>query len=607
MRNAGCLVLIMAVFFLRQDAKILRKYQQPLVSLERLSNPIEIGVLNTGNDELNTDENAPKISKPLHRPFLILHVGPPKTATTTFQQGFFENREALGRDDNLMYVGQPPKARQPRITSWQDDRNNTETTLISYPMNMLVPFPKKDACKHLKHHLKHKRNVVVSSEHFTSHWFMGDIQSSSQASRFVKLYDLLFLRNGANTKCKDPARYKVNKDENTLEQVWNDDTSQQFAFDVKIVVTYRHYFEWLPSFYYQWELVNHPNNVPTLRQFIEDALDKLPQQYFEEHNDYDKTNLWHHDAFTTPQRVHGPLYSYLRWSSPAALRNRVELFDLHQQQFEIGNDENKEQQQQQHGLFTKLICQSIPAPNLCHQRRDEDAANIKEQRVRVKTNSRHVFRTGLLNDMLVKQIHSKARDYFPELKRNKTQVPRTYNFDPTRNIYLTKEMQRPNPNFRPVELNFYYWAQQQQNKTNQHDDKVLCLSAEQLDRFRLVSWNMLVHLHYLARQSSHEHYVVPESTLLDHPLLLAPHIPATGNSNSKNPSRVDWKRLQQAHDDAFWEAFNQGIYCELDWEALMDNDEFVETVFYSQSYDKISARKRREIQQHLGIKRPTPE
>ena len=59
--------------------------------------------LDTNNTRNNTHRTT--ATKPT-RPYFILHVGPPKTATTTIQCGLNFYNELLAKEDNYYYLGQ---------------------------------------------------------------------------------------------------------------------------------------------------------------------------------------------------------------------------------------------------------------------------------------------------------------------------------------------------------------------------------------------------------------------------------------------------------------------------------------------------------------------
>ena len=221
----------------------------------------------------------------------------------------------------------------------------------------------------------------------------------------------------------------------------------------------------------------------------------------------------------------------------------------------------------------------------------------------MKTTAKSAIETGILSDMLIRQLIIRAKESFPELgkspkasKGGKSQkaVKSVYSdkFDPKQNVLWLPFGGPPlaNKNIGPMEMNFYVWATKHRNKDDDNPP-VLCLDQTSLDRLRLASWNMLLHLHYLDSQSTHDHYV-PDRTnnnnMPKYPLLFAPFVRSVSNGNIHDiPSPKDWKRLRKAHDDAFWESANNGKYCELDLDRLFDDDDFVGTVFYSREYETL--------------------
>ena len=144
--------------------------------------------------------------------------------------------------------------------------------------------------------------------------------------------------------------------------------SSTFLFDVKVVVTYRHYFNWLPSNYYNQEIhskVVPPSlaEPPSLIHYVKKELWSLGEDY---HSDgkLDFTNTTFLENYSLMlNRNHGTLYAYLRWSQPRSLHDRVEVFDMHQQQI-IPSDVNVNVTSTD--ILHDFVCQALPdAANTC--------------------------------------------------------------------------------------------------------------------------------------------------------------------------------------------------------------------------------------------------
>jgi len=146
-----------------------------------------------------------------------------------------------------------------------------------------------------------------------------------------------------------------NDDDNT----YNDDV---FGFRVKIVLTYRHFFQWLPSYHYQifnsaggnlqkefqsggnHTYQTHYRYVPGIVDFIEDFLlydidgdgksDGINGTNCNG-NGNGNGNQTHH-CHSIPQ-IHkyrglsGSLFAYQKWTTRPELYHRIDIFDLHQQ------------------------------------------------------------------------------------------------------------------------------------------------------------------------------------------------------------------------------------------------------------------------------------
>mmetsp|Transcript_32718 Transcript_32718/g.79509 ORF Transcript_32718/g.79509 Transcript_32718/m.79509 type:complete len:523 (-) Transcript_32718:307-1875(-) len=142
-------------------------------------------------------------------PTLTLHVGPPKTATTSIQCGLHHWSEELAVEDSIYYIGKPCPRTGPLP--------NNETTLNGHKLLMCL-IDGNTHCggydefhKRLQRHKSVNHDVVYSNEGFANHLVDEDVA-----------WDAL----------------------KSLLKGWN----------VRIVIGYRHYFEWIRSLYYQQTL-----------------------------------------------------------------------------------------------------------------------------------------------------------------------------------------------------------------------------------------------------------------------------------------------------------------------------------------------------------------
>mmetsp|Transcript_10095 Transcript_10095/g.29741 ORF Transcript_10095/g.29741 Transcript_10095/m.29741 type:complete len:330 (+) Transcript_10095:21-1010(+) len=119
------------------------------------------------------------------RPWLILHVGPPKTATTTIQDGLFEMAEQMARDDNIYFLGGTLHKRKdvPIIRGSSASNFSTPSNFTVFRIIDLIPYGQGrtwtkrtnyvEFSKALREHQKMGHNVVLSDELYTSAPFMN--------------------------------------------------------------------------------------------------------------------------------------------------------------------------------------------------------------------------------------------------------------------------------------------------------------------------------------------------------------------------------------------------------------------------------------------------
>jgi len=258
------------------------------------------------------------------RPWLIVHVGPPKTATTTIQEGFITDpiMTKLALEDNLYYagmkLGKPTTFRLGSNSNINSNSNTTSSTpstssslsmsITTLPMKTIIGM-KESFAELLEEHRAAGRNVVISSEHYTSRlnhgWFWD------------RMFDHTFLRNrtddndndndndndfdydedfddgtddnddGARTSTTSTTSTRTTTTSTTSTTSTSNDFDSEgdeplFGFRVKIVVAYRHFFSWLPSLHYQHyklfpkyirnDEMKRNRYIPGLVEYIEDYL-----------------------------------------------------------------------------------------------------------------------------------------------------------------------------------------------------------------------------------------------------------------------------------------------------------------------------------------------
>jgi hypothetical protein len=244
-----------------------------------------------------------------NKPYFILHVGPPKTATTTLQCGLEELSEELAQKDSYYYVGKlcPGSSRK------KDTNPSTNTTLNGHHLMMTLLQGKntsrgyKDLQSKMEWHLRQGNNMILSLEAMSSH-------------------------------LKD--RTKVWRVFLPLFQGWR----------VRIVVGYRHYFDWIPSMYFQnhagpkYKRWSHEKNGQVQPSFY-DYLD----QHLETWDKRKDASDFSYDADVWSLGQHLTLASFQKFAKHF---EDVMIFNLHQQGDPV----------------TNFVCQMLPTArngNVC--------------------------------------------------------------------------------------------------------------------------------------------------------------------------------------------------------------------------------------------------
>ena len=583
------------------------------------------------------------------RPWMVVHVGPPKTGTSTIQSALMRYAPDLAGLDNAVWLGSGSNRPACLEYNISDDRNylshdphfdptrsnNTpgggggETSYFShYPMsNYVTGFrPKKKFVREVLTHHREGRNIIVSSEHFTSRQPPDDMMDK----RFDGLFDYQFLRNGGE-KAREYTEAEVTDDENEKgsEGKASDvtecdvlypgrrllprtdrtiDESPTFGFDVSIVVTYRHFFQWSPSHYFQSELINKKNGHLSRIGYIENALSGLGEKYTSDDrllSDWPEEDIDHRPDLDI---IHGSLYSYLLWSSQPSLRNRVRVFDMHQQPLVRSGDHDVNNQTKP-DIFREFVCQALPnAPQTCAM----VSQGVTAKTVRVRKKSEDLVSslvTGKLTDTEQLQLKFAAMERFG-LKdtRKKNQKPLPFETpDPEESILGTR-----NSNSK-LSANFERWVRMypRPDRTDDEDDDdpgQICLGEESLRRLRNASWNILRHLEALVRTRNRDHQPFDHPFRLDavdRPLLLSPPSrPAAGGDGDDDPPGVDeeakWAPLKIVHDEMFDETVQSGAYCELDVDRLFADETFVREVFFYKSARTRRKERRKERKEKEG-------
>ncbi len=576
------------------------------------------------------------LSANIDRPWMVLHVGPPKTGTTTIQKGLIENSPRLAGSDNAYYIGQLSfSKREPTIkyVRYKDHTTNKTGTLSIFPA---WPLFKGDPelVWALEQHRQDKHNVIISSEHFTSKF-----PAKNRAGQFFeRVFEKIFKRQGGSTerlvqKVPTPSmhrkrRLNIKNAPNSVANVtlgktkpkesrrqrrrkahshiYDFDESALFGFNVKIVVNYRHYFQWLPSYYFQSQLMNKRSGAKTLIEFIEEAIADLGIEYHFD-GDNEKREPWSQIIPPSLKLVHGTLWSYMQWSSPLSLRDRIEIFDIHQQQIVVDtNDTIQEEDSTQ--LFHNFVCQALPtARETCSQVRGANKTLI--ERARAESGLVSSLESGELSDTQLYQLKSAAFDRFPELEKSREatkNLTTIYDVNPADSILKIHNSKTQME--RLIRANFFDWVQERKATGADDGHRQLCLSDESTLALKTISWNMLRHLEALVRMRDNDRqgyesgqirkiFEAPSIHRPKHTLLLSPRkYDHAWNGHKSHLTGKDedwWVPIKQKHDKLFDQTVMSGAYCELDLERLFADENFVKKIFYRQ--EAIQNRKTRLV------------
>ena len=452
----------------------------------------------------------------------------------------------------------------------------------------------------LRAYRKQKHNVVISTEHFTSKFPDG----AKSGKLFKRIFKNIFLyqEKGYVTHTKQSINSKGPKNmesrgtllngakrdaENRRRLIMNGasglhaDESFKFGFNVKIVVNYRHYFQWLPSYYFQKKLMDQRSkNQHTLIEYIEEAIESLGSEYlFDSGNT--KNTTWLQTIPPGLNKVHGTLWSYMKWTSSPSLQNRVDIFDLHQQRIIMNDTEAlQEEELPKPDLFQSFACQALPdATETCSQVRKANETLIV--RARAEGGAGSSLETGKLSDTQLYQLK------FAALGREEN-FTTTFEVDPDQSIFQYRRFQ--NKVEKLIRANFYDWAEERRASASVDDHRQLCLSEESTLALKSISWNMLRHLEALVtmrdkniRESGSEEldklFKAPKIHQPKYPLLLSPQKYAQQpNTNEKDEEW--WAHIKRNHDRLFERIVESNAYCELDLDRLLADQNFVRQVFF---------------------------
>lgn len=273
------------------------------------------------------------------KPHFILHIGPPKTATTTIQCGLENLSAELAQEDSYYYIGKRcPQMASPKMP-------NKETGIPGHNLmkGLLTANPKTRGFEELKArmewHLARGNNIIFSIEAMSTH-----LEDKKE------VWDLLL----------------------SLFEDWN----------IRIVIAYRYYFDWLRSMYYQ--------------NYIGARYEKWPHQQGKKHADFIGFLEYHLDCkekneIGTDGRGFGHHLTETAFKKFAKHFHEIRIFNLHQE----GD------------LVTNFICQMLPtAHKVCKilSEQNQDTINAPVRRASQSFDAVRIAEYAYDKDLIDKNV-----------------------------------------------------------------------------------------------------------------------------------------------------------------------------------------------------------
>ena len=193
------LLFAIATFTIWKSLTMISSQHEDNAPANAVFRPPRPRVSNNGNHSKSTDATT--------KPYFILHIGPPKTATTYIQCNLQKLSKGLAEDDSYYFVGK-------NCPNTKAEMQNGEKSIPGHFLMMGL----NDANPHnrgydlLKARMDYHRlkgdNMIYSNEALTNHLI----------------------------------------DQNST---WDCFQTMLSGWNVRVVIGYRHYFDWIRSFYYQ--------------------------------------------------------------------------------------------------------------------------------------------------------------------------------------------------------------------------------------------------------------------------------------------------------------------------------------------------------------------
>lgn len=296
--------------------------------------------------DLDRDEH-PHVSKQIsdhHKdPWFVLHIGPPKTATTTIQCGLERHALRLAKTDGYHYMGGGCGA-EGKTYIMPNGEAVVLRKQIADALNL--PTPNPVAAHHLEDFVQRAkvlrskgRSLILSSELFGSR-----LQFHAPVMKKLKQM-ILSQENGAG---------------------WNPSR-------VKIVLAYRHFVDWLPSYHFQ-NNANYAREVSFATDEVSNGKsleDRKVQPFLEYADQYlasweayqravrerapseEEHILLTNESFLPKDRrsIHPSWWLYQLWSMHFPLEDQVEVYDMHSPM--NSNRPNDD-------IVTNFVCNMLP-------------------------------------------------------------------------------------------------------------------------------------------------------------------------------------------------------------------------------------------------------
>lgn len=474
------------------------------------------------------------------RPWLILHIGPPKSATTTIQHGLVIHGKKLAERDNFYYMGQF------RFGGRTKDIERGPNRVFR-----LDEFESEDFLEAIRKHRDEGHNIIISAEQYTSQIFN---------------WKRMFKRKFLHSRPKGMRIASTNGARNGTTGGLDNGDEPLFGFRVKIVVGYRHFFEWLPSMYYQtyhwiqryYDPTSPEFHRPGIIEYTENFLDRLKQYDPDDKNTtiYTTADMGSGSQagiqIGSAETSHGSLWAYLKWSSTPELFERVDILDLHQQTSKGAPSEETEGVPPKTDVFADFVCQSLPsATHTC-----SDLAGGHHEAIEMRSSDTKHFAT----------IPDKNR-----INQHARQIPaynQTFLYEGEGKIKVNQRMNT--------------WFRKNRRRVG---PLTVCISEASRDRLKRASWGFLRQMillsrsHAASRKKTDDRYyrsLFRSSKPTDH-LLLSSQVFFGDGEDYEDDSWMG--PAKAAHDRSFDAFLEKGKLCQVNVEKLFENEDFVETVF----------------------------